>query len=267
MFSAESIILPGGLLRAPSVALPRQSPTAGRSSLSPLASRAALKTGASRVAPGWPNRGQGEHNWLFCQRGDLRPGNDVPGRYQDFGDPDWQVWRGAARTWPRGSSSRKRRGGVRKAAAGSWRNGIVACAEPPGGKMAGGHSLSPQCLECLPCATRIRARWVDTGCSAASGKAGRAWRYWLWVLPEAGRRSSFCRHPRTRRSAAALSASVGASRDRQKRRPPQEQARGRLRLRRRLPARPLYGQVDQRDRRRRVVLGDRKRRRTVPESG
>lgn len=56
-------------------------------------------------------------------------------------------------------------------------------------------------------------------------------------------------------------------RDRQQRRLPQEQARGRLQLRRHLPARPLYGQVDQRDRRHRVVLGDRKRMRNVPESG
>ena len=39
------------------------------------------------------------------------------------------------------------------------------------------------------------------------------------------------------------------------------------RLRRCLPARPLYGQVDQRDRRRRVALGDRRRIRNVPESG
>jgi hypothetical protein len=42
----------------------------------------------------------------------------------------------------------------------------------------------------------------------------------------------------------ALSASVGGRRDRQQRRPPQQQAHGRLRLRRRLPARPLYGQVN-----------------------
>jgi len=35
----------------------------------------------------------------------------------------------------------------------------------------------------------------------------------------------------------------GGSRDRQQRRPPQEQANGRLLLRRRLPARPLCGQV------------------------
>ena len=59
----------------------------------------------------------------------------------------------------------------------------------------------------------------------------------------------------------------GGSRYRQQRRLPQEQAHGRLQLLRRLPARPLYGQVDQRDRRRRVVLGDRKRMRNVPESG
>jgi|HubBroStandDraft_6_1064221.scaffolds.fasta_scaffold189373_1 hypothetical protein len=53
----------------------------------------------------------------------------------------------------------------------------------------------------------------------------------------------------------------------QQRRPPQEQAHGRLQLRRRLPARPLYGQVDQRDRRRRVLLGDRKRCGTCPNPG
>jgi hypothetical protein len=47
----------------------------------------------------------------------------------------------------------------------------------------------------------------------------------------------------------ALSAVVGGNRDCQQRQPPQEQAQGRLGLRRRLPARPLYGQVDQRDRR------------------
>jgi hypothetical protein len=42
----------------------------------------------------------------------------------------------------------------------------------------------------------------------------------------------------------AHSASVGGRRDRQQRRPSQQHAHGRLRLRRRLPARPLYGQVD-----------------------
>jgi hypothetical protein len=47
----------------------------------------------------------------------------------------------------------------------------------------------------------------------------------------------------------ALSAVVGGNRDCQQRQPPQEQAQGRLGLRRRLPARPLYGQADQRDRR------------------
>ena len=59
----------------------------------------------------------------------------------------------------------------------------------------------------------------------------------------------------------------GGSRDRQQRRR-RRAGTGRLRLRRRLPARPLYGQVDRRRRSRsRVVLGDRKRMRNVPESG
>jgi hypothetical protein len=87
-------------------ALPRPSRPAGRSSFPHRPAGRPPMPGANRVAPGRPRGVRGTPLPFLPAWRSLAP-SDVLARYQDFSNPDWQVWRGAGRTWPRESSSPK----------------------------------------------------------------------------------------------------------------------------------------------------------------